>query len=333
MNANEFYYRRVIGSIGLSLLLFLLLFQIFGVAVSFLPLLLDLFMADPIAIEVVLQVFYAVGYMLTFMFPALAVKRLIQRNGLPYRPVRASLRLSPWVFAILPAGITLILASATVNASLVNVIGYSEFFNGLVGGDSAPYAPYQIVLQVLTTALVPGFCEELLFRGAIQTNLVPFGRSNAIFISAFLFALMHQNAGQIFYAFAAGILLGVIYEMTESIWACTALHVMNNLYATVEGVLLVNADPLTVVILECAVFAVGVVAMAILIVRFFSKRADFKSGIFEKDLPASDEYALYPLAQGRARKLFFTPTMIIFLILCALQILLLLFLAAVVNVV
>ena len=176
---------------------------------------------------------------------------------------------------------------------------------------------------------MPGVCEEFLFRGAIQTNLRRFGRSNAILISAFLFSMMHQNAAQTLYTFAAGIVLGLIYEMTGSIWCTTVLHIINNFVSTTESAIFyaiedMVASSLAIAVFEMLLIVLGVLSAVILVVRFFSKKTDLRDGIFEKKLSAAEGYASCPIEAARVRRLFFTPTMIIFLVLCIVQMLFLL---------
>ena len=144
--------------------------------------------------------------------------------------------------------------------------------------------------------------------------------------------MMHQNAEQLLYTFAAGIVLGLVYEMTGSIWCSTVLHVVNNFVSVVDTALFFKfPDPVTsslvLSIFEMLLIALGVISAVILVARFFSKRSNLREGMFGKSLPIADGYAACPIEAGRAKKLFFTPTMIIFLILSVGQMLFLLLMA------
>lgn len=330
MNQNEAYYRKVISAIGFSMLIFLLLINLVSVGVVFLSVLLPQLSLSQVAQDVIYQILYAAGYLLSFMLPVAFLHLFLRGTGKGYRPMYSALRISPYLPLILFSSIALILSAAYVNASLVDVFGYSRFMEDLVSEDFGSMPPYLIVLQFIVMCVVPGFCEEFLFRGAILTNCLPFGRSNAILISSLLFALMHQNAAQIFYAFAAGILLGVLYERTGSIWNCTILHIANNLFSLSQSVLAGRAEGEWqatgyAALMEIGILVLGIVSMAILIVRFFSQGRDARDGIFEREIPAADEYATAPVAARRAWKLFATtPSMLIFLILCTMQIVMLL---------
>ncbi|MBR6708891.1 MAG: CPBP family intramembrane metalloprotease [Clostridia bacterium] len=106
---------------------------------------------------------------------------------------------------------------------------------GLPGGlpDMTAYFvfPEDAVLFHLSIVLVPAFCEELLFRGVILDRLLPYGKTAAILISAVAFGLMHGNFEQLFYATVAGIMLGLCYAETHSIWPGVIVHMLNNLWA------------------------------------------------------------------------------------------------------
>lgn len=86
------------------------------------------------------------------------------------------------------------------------------------------------------------FCEEFVFRGVIYGSYRRSGghenntcysntRSNgipAIFLSSFLFGLMHMNFNQALYAFAIGIFLAILVEAAGSLWASVFCHMVFN---------------------------------------------------------------------------------------------------------
>ena len=329
MNANELYFRKTVSSIGWAMLIFLALLNVFGITISLVPAILSLFPMSTVAVNIVYQLLYAAGYLLSFMLPVAFLKLFIKKAGYPYAPMYASLKVSGYLPLILFAGVTLIFAFASINASLVSIFDYSAFSSDVLWGESSHKAqPYEFVLQFIVMCVVPGFCEEFLFRGAILTNCLPFGRSNAILISSLLFGLMHQNAEQILYAFAAGIVLGLVYEKTGSIWNCTILHVFNNFMSLTGGLIVEKLGQewlgyTCYVMFETGLFVLGFLSIGILIVRFFSQKQDLREGVFGKKLPAADHYATHPVSAGRIGKLFCAPSMVLFLVFCALQILLL----------
>lgn len=333
MNRNERYYQKVIGAIGYTMLLFLLLSNVFVLLLEKLSTWMSL-VGEP-AGTILYQLLYAAGYLLSFMLPVLLLKRSITRAGYLYQPMQAELRVSPWLFLMLPAAVTVIFSAAYFNAAMVSIFDYSSFSSDVLWGSTGEKpAVYQWVLDFILICVVPGFCEEFLFRGAILTNCRPFGRTNAILISSFLFAMMHQNAEQLFYAFVAGIFLGLIYEKTGNIWCCTMLHIFNNFISTFEGVIFykletVFSSAVALTMFEVALFAVGLASLAFLVLRFFSKKEELREGIFGRDLPASDAYATHPIEARRAVRLFFKAPMVVFLALAVLNVLILILFAMV----
>ena len=332
MLPNERHYRKTVGAIGGAMLIFWGIINIGGSGIAFLPFLLSLLGASTEVVNVVYQTVYAAVYLLSFMLPVAFLKMFIRKAGYSYTSMRCEVKMSGYVPLIMLAGVAVIYGLAQINASMVSIFDYSDFLFEIMGGAGESPALYQLVLEFITLCVVPGFCEEFLFRGAILTNCLPFGRSNAILISALLFSMMHQNAGQLLYTFAAGILLGVVYERTGNIWTCTVLHIFNNFISLVQGVI---GEKLGIgikgfmgnALFETLLMLVGTVSAVILILRFFSHKEDFSSGFFGRSVPAEDGYAPCSVEASRMRKLFFTPTMVIFLILCALQILFLLVMA------
>ena len=333
LSANEQYYKKTVGYIGWTILIFYGLINLFSVAIVVLDFLLSAFASSETVYTVIYQTVYAAGYLTCFMLPVAFLRWMLRKGGYVYTPMDASPRLSPHFPWILFSGIAIIFAFARINASLVSIFDYSAFSSEVLWGETTEeLAPYEWVLQFIVMCVVPGFCEEFLFRGAILTNCRPFGRTNAILISSLLFALMHQNAEQILYAFAAGIFLGLVYEKTGSIWNCTLLHILNNFSSLFEGVLLekLGSDLLGAVgilLFEGAIFLLGICSLAILVIKTSKGRPDLSNGIFGKSFPAEESYASSPISGKAAVRYFMAPSMVIFLVLCLLQIVFLILMA------
>ena len=326
LSANETYYRSMISATGVAMIWLLILMNAVGLFMSGVQFVLDLFAVDAVAADVIYQLTYAAGYLLMFMLPVAILKRSVNKRGYSYAPMRAEPRLSPKLPAIIFGGILLIWTQAYLNSAMVSIFQYSAFSSEVLWEDTSSYEGYQIVLQFVVMALVPAFCEEFLFRGAILTNLLPFGRVNAILISSLLFGLMHQNAEQILYAFAAGILMGVVYERTESIWNCVFLHLVNNFLSFATGIAAekLSADLLlSGALIESLICIAGMGCLVILVKVLAPQKPTFEDGVFGKSLPAADGYAACPIAAKRSFRLFFSFPMVVFLAYAVLQTLLL----------
>ncbi len=328
LNETERGFSRLINKIAVTMLVFFGMFQILCTVWIQIDLILYRLL-PPIAAEVTSQLIYAVIYLASFMTPAFVLRGLM---GKDYAPMPLKKTLPRDSFAYIIAGIGGILAIAYLNAMLLEVFNYSEFQSGLMG-ESESMANYQIVLSFITTAIVPGICEEFLFRGAIMTNLKPYGKAPAIIISAVLFGLMHQNAGQLLYATAAGLVLGWVAYETGSIWCGILMHFLNNFISVGESAVAsripIGLANIVLPIFECLLFAAAVVCGIYIILKHEKKKRErigLTDGIFGRTLSEArdDETVEIVMARGRVTRLFFSPVMIVFIVLAAVEMALLL---------
>jgi len=79
----------------------------------------------------------------------------------------------------------------------------------------------------LALSLTAGFCEELLYRGFLIGYLSPAaGIAGAVAASAVVFGLVHgyQGRGGILKTGAIGLVMGLIYAVSGSVWPAVVLH-------------------------------------------------------------------------------------------------------------
>lgn len=326
------YYKRVFSAIGWALVILWGLMQVFGVLVALLSVILSLLPIPAVASEVIYELFYGVGYFAVFALPALFLRPLLRRDGCQCVPMALAPRLSPYLFFMVFASVAICFSAAQINALLLEVIDYSAFTSEVLLGETGGMEPHTAVLRFIVIAVVPAFCEELLFRGAILGNLLPFGRARAVLISAILFALMHQNPGQLLYTFVAGVALGAIYAYTGSIWNCTVVHLINNFISVLQEIVYARlGETVTgnaaILLIDGVIYVLGVLSVCVLAVRFLlHRRCVQDDGVFEKMLPSSDGYALYPTVSERGRAVV-PASVIVFSVLCGLQMVFLIVLA------
>ncbi len=85
------------------------------------------------------------------------------------------------------------------------------------------------IVATIAVSLIPGFSEEIVFRGIIQGTFQEKHKpAKAIILTSVFFMLMHGDVYSWTYTFAAGIILGVIYYYTGSLWATIIYHSVNN---------------------------------------------------------------------------------------------------------
>jgi membrane protease YdiL (CAAX protease family) len=93
-----------------------------------------------------------------------------------------------------------------------------------------PSSGVPVMVAFLSIAIIPAICEELVFRGVMMPLLAKMTRNihAAVWITAFLFSLIHMQ----FYGFLPrmimGALLGYFVVWSGSLWASILAHFLNN---------------------------------------------------------------------------------------------------------
>ncbi|MCQ2407732.1 MAG: CPBP family intramembrane metalloprotease [Oscillospiraceae bacterium] len=90
---------------------------------------------------------------------------------------------------------------------------------------------------VIYVVLIAPVTEELLMRGLVLRNLSRVSQRFGIFLSAFLFALMHENVAQFIYTLPLGILLGYITIRHHSVTPAIIVHMVTNAAGIVSELL------------------------------------------------------------------------------------------------
>lgn len=124
--------------------------------------------------------------------------------------------------------------ATSIIADNFSLFGIQNTSSGLSGGDSSIL---NIVLNIISTAIVPAFAEEFAFRGIVMGSLRKYGDTIAIIGSAILFGAMHQNISQIPFAFILGLIFAHVDCKFNSILPSIAIHFVNNLYAVTMSIL------------------------------------------------------------------------------------------------
>ena len=319
MTPIEAKYRDTVNRLAFALLIFEVLFLLLGVVVGIIPLF-TAALAERTE-NIICEIAYGLLYALAFVTPVFFFRRF--SRGKEIEPMLLERKLPRETVPYIFIGMAVITAAAYVNSFIVSVFDQSSFSEEILWGQDVS-ANYQVILMLFTTAVVPAFVEEFLFRGLILSNLLPYGRTTAIFASALLFGVMHQNVEQLLYATVAGLVLGYLYVKTRSIWVCVLLHFVNNFYSVLQTVLLQRLSEMAASAVLGAVqgtiFAVGLLSAILLLLRQPDRRAELlKTGAFELELPADPEYVAEEIPLKRHVRLFFSIPMIAFFVVCVIQ--------------
>jgi sodium transport system permease protein len=89
-------------------------------------------------------------------------------------------------------------------------------------------ASVPLALLLLLAAVQPAVCEEMLFRGFIQSGLGPHGKWTAILGTAVLFGFIHGSVYRLIPATVLGLIAGYAVWQTRSILAGVLIHGLNN---------------------------------------------------------------------------------------------------------
>ena len=92
---------------------------------------------------------------------------------------------------------------------------------------------WEFLFGILSIALIPGICEEYLFRGVLQKNFYLISKNIhiAVWLSAFLFSALHLQFYGFFPRMLLGVLFGYIYYWSGSILYPMIAHIFNNFFS------------------------------------------------------------------------------------------------------
>lgn len=200
------------------------------------------------------------------------------------------------------------LLANTIMTSITSII--TKLFSS--GGTTIPTADFSVdkasALAIITTILylviIAPISEEIVFRGLILKTLSPFGKRNAVVISALLFALMHKNIPQAVGAFAIGIIFATVDTKANSIVPSIIMHSLNNLLPCLVNInSSINSTVITI-IYNALVYAIVLVGITITILK----------GRQLLSLKAETESERSALPESKKRiEIFFNPLILIYI--------------------
>lgn len=209
----------------------------------------------------VISVFYAAA-----LIPCYLLFLFVQRK----RDGRALLLEKPSLNLTLPA-VAMMVGALGVTNIWFNLLTFWSDYNSTINtlledyirqaGSFSPTAGY--FWLILGISIMAPVAEELLFRGIIQGELrraMP--EWAAILIQGLAFALFHMQPIQISYVLLPGLLLGLAYAWTRSLWVPIIMHIGFNFIGSVLPALVGDDEVLgsIVVISEIAFILVGILA-------------------------------------------------------------------------
>ena len=172
----------------------------------------------------------APGYLLqalfmnvAFIFVFVWYIRRVDKREVVNKPNKSTLK---YVFACIGLGIaTLFLVSGVLN--------YFQLFIEKLGFKTStlPYelnSTYSYIISLISLAVIPAVCEELIFRGILVNALKSKGQIFAIPLSSIMFSIFHFSPSQLIYPICFGLILSIVYLRTNNILFPMLLHFINN---------------------------------------------------------------------------------------------------------
>lgn len=173
---------------------------------------------------------------------------------------------NPWVTMLLVLGGTIFVGmiSNLIAGQLVGEGGHLEYMLDLMHAGAGMVA----VSNVLILGLVPGICEEVLFRGFLQERLLQsWNPLKAITVSTFLFAILHVDPAHAMAVVPLGAWFGFVAWRTGSLWTAIICHTFNNVVTATTVRVYVNEDG-TSSLSEQAVMFVLIISFLYFVVGF-----------------------------------------------------------------
>lgn len=88
---------------------------------------------------------------------------------------------------------------------------------------------WRLGLTIIVVAVIPAICEEIFFRGWLQTQANRFVNYHiAVWVVAILFAAMHMQYKVFIPQVLMGALFGYVFYYTGSLWSTIIIHFVNN---------------------------------------------------------------------------------------------------------
>lgn len=242
--------RRRCNRIGIALLVYIAVVNLFGIALTYaLP---AAFLDSDLVLMLVNDLsYYAVGGLVFWLILRPLPAKTPEGEVVPFP------HFIKWFFE--DVGLTYGVAFLTtflIDLIFENLLGLTLTNSVEVLSDMS------LPMLIFFSIIVAPICEEFLFRKLLLERLLPMGEIFAIVGSAVAFGLFHQNLYQLFFATAAGLLYGYIVIKTGDVRCSMILHGISNMLSVAANMLDTDSDLATFYVL--ALLFVMVIGLAYL---------------------------------------------------------------------
>ena len=181
----------------------------------------------------------ALASIIAFGLPSIAVAFFTKGNlaqNMGFAPLKSIQQLALVVLLAL-AGLVLSGALGSLTEKIPIPISFKNWADGLEAQYKKALVSMtqmrsivDLLYALMAVAIVPALVEELYFRATLQKTLKDWTGKPivAIIVTALFFSAIHFSYYGFLSRMALGILLGLIYEFTKTIWLPILLHFINN---------------------------------------------------------------------------------------------------------
>ena len=182
-----------------------------------------------------------IGTFAPLYFVAIPVSLLIMRKLPAQAPQDNKLSASHFL-VLLPVCFCLMYGGNMIGTLLSSLLSGGTAQNAILD-----YAMDTNPLKIVVLVILAPLLEEYICRKQLIDRTRQYGEKTAVFLSALVFGLLHQNLFQFFYAFGLGLVFAYIYTRTGRLRYPVLLHIIINFMGSVVApwiLSLVNMDAL-----------------------------------------------------------------------------------------
>ncbi len=182
--------------------------------------------------DTVLDIVFTLLMQVVFLFivPFIIYKITLKKTCVEVLEFSNFRKTSPWILLLcIPLGVCCLIATmgfSTIWYTILTLFGFSSSSSTTY---PETFSIWLLLLNVLLTGVLPGFCEEFANRGGFLTTMRgSFSTAATILLCGVEFGLFHQNITQVFYTFLFGMLIATLCLYTRSVYPGMIVHFMNN---------------------------------------------------------------------------------------------------------
>lgn len=132
---------------------------------------------------------------------------------------------------------------------------------------------------ILAYAILPAFCEEMIFRSVICTEYEKYGAVTASVLNAIYFSLLHFSPTQIPIYIISSFILTLVFYSTRSVFGPIAVHFIYNIYgiflqAKISGFYSANRNKVLFLIILFFVLLLSAIFLFSELMRIYKKFAE-----------------------------------------------------------